>query len=277
MNPIRPSADAGVIHDIDPKTASWKYLSFRAVRLGDRERWAGHSSSNEIALVPIRGRATVEAGGKSFAFDRTSVFEAMPSVLYMPPGTSFTVEAAAGGFEFTVGGAPAEGRYPLRLFTPPDMRVEMRGGANATRQVNHILGPHLPAERIYLFEVYTPSGFWSGWPPHRHDGEEGSAYVEETYYYKVQPDGGWAFHRNYTKDGEVNEMLLVRDGDLVLVPRGFHPVGAPPGSNVYYLNYMGGELLDEARATPPVDDADWAWMRREWDGKPISLPIGKEP
>lgn len=274
MDPIKPVSGNGIILDIDPAKAGWKYLSFRVVRLGPGERYGGDSAGNEVAMVPIEGSGHVRSGRETFALTRASVFTGLPSVVYMPPGTGFTVDAGDAGFEFTIGGAPAEGRYPLRLFTPEDMRVEMRGGANARRQVSHILGPHLPAERLYLFEAYTPSGFWSGWPPHRHDGEGGSAYVEETYYYKVRPHNGWAVHRNYTGDGEVDDVMIVRDGELVLVPRGFHPVGAPPGSNVYYLNYMGGDLLDEARATPPVDDADWAWMRDAWDGRPLELPVG---
>lgn len=276
MNPIRPTADAGVLLDVDPEGAGWTYVSFRAVRLADGESFADDTGRREVALVPIAGAGTVFAAGERFALRRESVFTELPYVLYLPPGTRYTVEAGGSGFEFTVGGAPAEGRYPLRLFRPEEMYVEMRGGANAYRQVSHVLGPHMPAERLYLFEVYTPSGSWSGWPPHRHDGEEGSAYVEEVYYYKIRPQHGWGIHRNYTNDGQLNELILVRDGDLVLVPRGFHPVVAPPGSNLYYLNYMAGELQDEARATPPVDDAEWAWMREDWAGRPVPLPIEPE-
>ncbi|HKI58213.1 MAG TPA: 5-deoxy-glucuronate isomerase [Trueperaceae bacterium] len=276
MNPIRPTSDHGVMLDVSPESAGWTYVSFRAVRLAGGETYRGETGGREVAMVPIQGAATVRAGSESFRLTRESVFTELPFVLYLPPGTRFGVEAEEPGFEFTVGGAPAEGRYPLRLFRPDEMRVEMRGGANAYRQVSHVLGPHLPAERLYLFEVYTPSGSWSGWPPHRHDGEEGSAYVEETYYYKVEPANGWGIHRNYTKGGDVDELIVVRDGDLVMVPRGFHPVVAPPGSNLYYLNYMAGELQDEARATPPVDDADWAWMREDWEGRPVKLPIRSE-
>lgn len=272
MNPIRPEGDHGVLVEVDPASAGWRFLSFRAVRLGVGERSRGHTGGDEVALVPIAGTGRVEVEGERFDLSRPGVFEALPSVLYLPPGTEYVVVAES-TFEFTVGGAPAEGRYPLRLFRPDEMRVEMRGGANAYRQVSHVLGPHLPAERLYLFEVYTPSGSWSGWPPHRHDGEEGSAYVEETYYYKVLPAHGWGIHHNYTSDGAVDDLLRVRDGDLVLVPRGFHPVVAPPGSNLYYLNYMAGDLLDGARATPPVDDAEWAWMREDWAGRPLVLPI----
>ena len=276
MNPIRPTTDHGVLVDVDPASAGWTYLSFRAMRLAPGEHYDGDTAGSEVALVPIDGAARVEVGDRAFDLRRAGVFESLPSVLYLPPGTAFTVVASS-EFEFTIGGAPASGRYPLRLFRPEDMKVEMRGGANAYRQVSHVLGPHLPAERLYLFEVYTPSGFWSGWPPHRHDGEDGSAYVEETYYYKIRPAHGWGIHRNYTRDRELDELVLVRDGDLVLVPRGFHPVAAPPGSNLYYLNYMAGELLDGARATPPVDDPDWAWTRDAWDGRPLHLPIRSEP
>ena len=244
------------------------------MRLEASEAYTGETEGQEAALVPLEGAARVTANGASFLLERKSVFAGLPHVLYLPPGTRYRVEART-AFTFALGGAPASGRYPLRLFRPEEMKVEIRGGANATRQVNHVLGPHLPAERLILFEVYTPSGFWSGWPPHRHDGRMGSAYLEETYYYQITPKHGFAIHRNYTKDTDLDECLLARDGDLILVPEGYHPVAAPPGSNVYYLNYLAGELLDEARATPPKDDPDWAWMREDWAGKPITIPISE--
>lgn len=118
------------------------------------------------------------------------------------------------------------GRFPERLFRPEEMRRELRGGGAALRQVNHILGPDLPAERLILYEVYTPSGRFSGWPPHRHDGIQGSAYMEEIYLYRVEPKGAFAIHVNYDDEG-LSQVFLARDLDLVLVPRGYHPVAAP--------------------------------------------------
>ncbi|RIH85484.1 5-deoxy-glucuronate isomerase [Meiothermus luteus] len=252
---------------------AWRYLSFWVLALGPGEVEEGESGGLELALVPLSGRVQVEVGGQAFELSRRDVFSGPPSVLYLPPGSAYRIEAL-GEAELALGGAPAEGRYPLRLFRPGEMRVEMRGGANALRQVTHILGPHLPAERLILYEVYTPSGFWSGWPPHRHDGRMGSLYIEETYYYKIQPAHGFAIHRNYSPEDGLDELLLAQDGDLILVPRGYHPVAAPPGSNVYYLNYMAGEATGEARATPPVDDPAWAWMRQDWAGRPLRLPVG---
>ncbi len=260
---------------VTPQTVPWTWLSFAVERLEAGETFAAETGNLEVALVPLEGAATVTVGAEEFALSRDSVFTELPHVLYLPPGTPYTVHATS-SFAFSVGGAPAEGALPVRLFEPAEMRVELRGGANATRQVTHILGPDLPAERLLLYEVYTPSGHWSGWPPHRHDGQHGSLQIEETYYYRVQPATGWAVHRNYSPEDGLDELLLARDGDLILAPRGYHPVGAPPGSNVYYLNYMAGEAVGAARATPPVDDADWAWMRGDWTGKPLSIPFGKD-
>jgi 5-deoxy-glucuronate isomerase len=261
---------------VTPETAPWTYLSFAVHRLEAGEMFSGESGSLELALVLIAGTATVQVGSHEFQLSRRGVFLEMPHVLYLPPGSRLTVHAES-TLEFSLGGAPAEGRYPLRLLHPREMRSELRGGANATRRVNHILGADLPAERLLLYEVYTPSGFWSGWPPHRHDGHHGSLYIEETYYYKIQPSSGWAIHRNYSPEDDLDELLLARNGDLILAPKGYHPVAAPPGSNVYYLNYMAGEALNEARATPPVDDPDWAWMRQNWAGEPFDLETVHAP
>lgn len=274
MNQRKPRSGPGVLLEVNPSTAGWKYLLFEVVALPPGYTHKTQTGNREAALVPLFGELQVRAAGQTFNLKRQDVFSELPQVLYLPPGSEFVVDAVTQA-QFALGSAPAEGRYPLRLFQPEEMRSEMRGGANATRQVNHILGPDLPAERLILYEVYTPSGFWSGWPPHRHDGRMGSLYIEETYYYRITPQTGWAVHRNYSPQDGLDELLLVQDGDLVLAPKGYHPVAAPPGSNVYYLNYMAGEALNEARATPPVDDPDWGWMREDWAGKPLSLPIGK--
>lgn len=273
-NHLKPGTGIGNLVEVSPASAGWKYLSFQVVALPPGYTQKSNTGGREMALVPLSGELQLMAGGQVFELGRKDVFSELPSVVYLPPRTEYVVKASSEA-QFALGSAPAEGRYPLRLFGPQDIKVEMRGGANATRQVSHILGPDLPAERLLLYEVYTPSGFWSGWPPHRHDGRLGSLYIEETYYYKISPSTGWAIHRNYSPEDGLDELLLVRDGDLVLSPKGYHPVSAPPGSNVYYLNYMAGEALNEQRSIPPIDDPDWGWMRQDWAGKPLELPIGR--
>lgn len=266
---LKPNRHGNVA--VIPQTAGWRYLSFEVVNLDGT--FEGNSGRNEVAIVPQQGQLSAKAGEQTFNLSRKGVFKELPSVLYLPPHTAFQV---SGTGAFAYGGAPAEGTLPIRLIRPAEMRVEMRGGANATRQVTHILGPDLPAERLLLYEVYTPSGNWSGWPPHRHDGQLGSLYIEETYYYRILPAYGWAIHRNYSPEDDEDEALIARDGDLILSGRGYHPVAAAPGSNVYYLNFMAGEAVGETRKTPPVDEALWGWMRQDWAGKALELPLRGE-
>lgn len=268
---IHPAQDSDVLIDVTPHSAGWDYLSFKVVRLATGQSHTIDTAGNEVAIVPLQGRAALRAGDATFTLARSGVFEQMPEILYVPPRHSVQITAVS-TFEFAYGGAPAEGKYPLRLFRPGEMKAEVRGGGAATRQVNHVLAAPLPAERLILFEVYVPGGMYSGWPPHCHDGYEGSPYLEETYYYRTRPEHGYCIHRNYRRDSDFDEVFTVRNGDLVLVTQGFHPVAVPPGTNVYFLNYLAGELRDEARATPPFDDPDWGWMKADYGGNPLPLP-----
>ena len=269
---IRPDDDAATLIDVTPTSAGWKYLSFSVVAMS-----AGHTrtiatGSNEMAFVPLEGQGVCSVNGHQHQISRKSVFDEPPHILYVPPNQKVTIDASA-NFEFAYGGAPAEGKYPVRLFEPSEMKQEVRGGGAATRQVNHVLAHPLPAERLILFEVYVPGGMYSGWPPHCHDGYAGSPYLEEVYYYRVNPQEGFAIHRNYRLDNDFDELFTVHNGDLVLVTQGFHPVAVPPGSNIYFLNYLAGDLLDEDRGTPPFDDPNWAWMKEDYEGNKLKLPV----
>ena len=270
---IRPQKETNILIDVTPESAGWDYLSFKVVKLKAGEMYQQDSAGDEVALVPLVGSGGVTANDKQFAISRHNYFAEPPHILYAPPQTALTVTAAT-DFEFAIGGAPAEGKYPIRLFKPEEMKREVRGNGAALRQVNHVLAHPLPAERLILFEVYVPGGCYSGWPPHCHDRYAGSPYLEETYYYRIEPQAsGYCIHRNYRVDNDFDELFTVRDGELVLVTQGFHPVAVPPGSQVYFLNYLAGELLDEARGTPPYDDPDWGWMKQDYDGNKLSLPV----
>ncbi len=272
MHLLKSDPSASVRLEVTPQSAGWQYLSFKVLALEAGATHIEDTKGNEVAVVPLAGRGRFSAGGETYEVAREGVFGGLPSVLYAPPGERIVAEAGS-AFEFALGGAPAEGKYPVRLFRPEEMKVEVRGGGAARRQVNHILAYPLPAERLILYDVYVPGGAWSGWPPHCHDGYQGSPYLEEVYYYRIEPPEGFAVHRNYRRDTDFDEIFVVRDGDLVLVTQGFHPAAAAPGSSVYFLNYLAGELVDEARATPPLDDADHAWIKGNWEKNLLQLPV----
>jgi 5-deoxy-glucuronate isomerase len=149
--------------------------------------------------------------------------------------------------------------------------VEIRGGGNATRQINHIITPAFEAHRLLVVEVYTPGGNWSSYPPHKHDVHDPPREVdlEEIYYYRVSRPEGYAIQRVYTADRRLDATITVRDGELVLVPEGYHPVVAAHGYDVYYLNALAGS----ARSMAASDDPDHAWVRSGWKDKDPRLPL----
>ena len=269
---LRSNPEGTVALDVTPESAGWKGLRFRVSQLKAGETSEFSTGGDEFAITPLQGKYTITVGDQSFDISRSSVFDEMPHILYVPPGNDVRIIASS-DCEFAAGGAPAEGKYPLRLFTPDEMHGEVRGGGAAKRQVNHVLAHPLPAERLILFEVYVPGGIWSGWPPHCHDGFQESAYLEETYYFRTDPDYSFAFHRNYRIDEDFDESFAVGDRDLVLVTKGFHATAAAPNSKLYFLNYLAGDLYDDERARPPHDDPKFAWIRQDWEANPTTLPL----
>jgi 5-deoxy-glucuronate isomerase len=268
---VVPSRESPVRMAVTPASAGWTYVGFSVLMLGDGESTTVAADDRERAIVPLSGAGAAQVGGSSYPLARTTVFEQMPDVLYAPPG--FTVELT-GPLEVAIGSAPAEGRYPVRLFRSSEMRSELRGGGAAYRQVNHLLNAPLPAERLIVFEVYVPRGTWSGWAPHCHDGRDGSPYLEETYYFRLDPADGFAMHRNW-RDGEdgFDELFSARDGECVLVPGGYHSSVACPSSHMYFLNVLAGELLDDARSTPPCFHSAYTWIQDDWSAGAWELPV----
>ena len=268
---LRPDPSAPVRLSVTPATAGWTYLSFAVVDLGPGERHEQRLDDQETAVVPLRGSATVRVGDVTDRIARTDVFEEMPRIAYAPPGAAVEV-TADDRFEFAVGCAPAEGVYPARLVEPAQMKSEIRGGGAARRQVNHVLAPPIDAERLILYEVYVPRGSWSGWPPHCHDGFDGSPYLEETYYFRLDPADGFAMHRNWRVDEDFDEVLTAGDGDCALVTKGYHSTAAAPGSHMFFLNYLAGALVDGERVTPPCFHQAYTWIEEDWDAFGWDLP-----
>ncbi|NNC80902.1 MAG: 5-deoxy-glucuronate isomerase [Acidimicrobiales bacterium] len=269
---VRNTGGPGVRVEITPESAGWTYLSFSVVSLGDGESHSDVREGQETAIVPLAGKASITAGAETFTVSRESVFTEMPHIVYAPPGAPMTV-VADGGFEFAIGSAPAEGKYPVRLIEPSMMKSEVRGGGAARRQVNHVLAPPIDAERLILYEVYVPRGTWSGWAPHRHDGVEGSPYLEETYFFRLDPGDGFAMHRNWAPEDDMDEILLAHDGDVALVPKGYHSSVACPSSHMMFLNYLAGELVDKDRITPPCFHEAYTWIQDDWEKDSWTLPV----
>jgi 5-deoxy-glucuronate isomerase len=255
--------DGGLV--VTPESAGWRYLSFSVVALDAGDSYSDLRPDQETAIVPLSGNGVITAGEQSFSIGRESVFTQMPEIVYVTPGDEMTVVASDHGFEFAIGSAPAEGMYSTRLIKPGQMKSEVRGGGASHRQVNHVLAPPVDAERLILYEVYVPRGSWSGWAPHRHDGVDGAPYLEETYLFRLDPGDGFAMHRNWAPEDGFDETVVLHDGDVALVPKGFHSSVACPGSNMFFLNYLAGELVDKERSTPPCFHESYTWIHDDWE------------
>jgi 5-deoxy-glucuronate isomerase len=241
---------------VTPELAGWQYLSF-GVR---RAPFSDATGETEVALVVLGGRCRVRAEGEEWELGgRTAVFDGLPWALYLPRDMSYEVEGDA---EIGICGARCEARREPMLIRPDDVEIEVRGAGNATRQINHIVKPEFPAERLLVVEVFTPAGNWSSYPPHKHDEDNppGEVVLEETYYFRTAHPEAFAVQRLYSPRHSLDLTETVRDGDVMLVPYGYHTTAAAHGYDLYYLNALAGDRRSMAAA----DDPALAWIRGAW-------------
>ena len=229
---------------VTPASAGWRYVGFSAHRLAPAERMTLAADDRERCVVVLAGIVDVEVPGHAWRAigDRASVFDdRAPYAVYVPNGLAIQV-AAYGAAEIGVASAPGRGTHPARLIEPGAMAQSVRGTGSNTRYVCDILPQSAPADHLLVVEVRTPAGHSSSYPPHKHDTDDPprETFLEETYYHRLRPAQGFAFQRVYTDDRSLDEAMAVENHDVVMVPRGYHPVCAPHGYDVYYLNVMAG-------------------------------------
>jgi 5-deoxy-glucuronate isomerase len=243
---VKARREGREIVNVTPASAGWKHVGFRALRLtpGDSERIA--TGARELCIVVLAGTVDVTVGSRTFEElgTREHVFDdCAPAALYVPAHHAITIEAD-GPAEVAMCSAPCDDRpRQVKLLDPAAMKRSTRGRGSNTRQVCDILPHDDPtAAHLLVVEVRTPAGHSSSYPPHKHDSEAPPAetQLEETYYHRLNPPQGFAFQRVYTDDRSLDEAMAVEDHDVVLVPRGYHPVVAPHGYELYYLNVMAG-------------------------------------
>lgn len=234
-------ADDGTVLDITPDSAGWRYVGFRVVRLKAGSGYTHTEEGREACLVILTGTVTVTAGDEIFEAigGRKSVFDGAATSVYVPAGVRYAMEATTDA-EIAICTAPGSGAGQVRLIR--SAAVEVRGQGTNTRHVRNILSDTDAAESLLVVEVITPGGHWSSYPPHKHDRDAfpEETLLEETYYHRLSPPQGFAFQRVYTDERDIDETMAVEDGDVVMVPRGYHPVGTPHGYDLYYLNVMAG-------------------------------------
>jgi 5-deoxy-glucuronate isomerase len=250
----------GLVCGIDPASAGWDWITFHVYRMEPGQRVERRADDQERLVLLLEGYARVLAGEQDLGVvgARMSVFDGPPApVVLVEPGLAVSVIAETVAL-VAIAAAPGGPSRRTALVTSGEILVEERGEGNTTRRIHHLLPPSAEAGRLIAFEAYTPGGHWSSYPPHKHDTENPpvEARLEELYYYRFARPQGFAFARVYTPDRSLDETMTPMDGDLVLVPEGYHPVGVPAGYDCWYLNIMAGPK----RAWCFTVDPDHAWL-----------------
>jgi 5-deoxy-glucuronate isomerase len=244
----RKNAHGRVVH-VTPESAGWTHVGFDLHRLRPGEMLYAETGGNEVCLVFVTGKGYASANDRELGLlgARMSPFEGKPWSVYIPENSDWVVTAET-DLELAVCSAPGlGGGLPERVIAPDDLVQETRGKGTNTRYVTNILPESEPADSLLVVEVITPGGHTSSYPPHKHDQDNlpAESALEETYYHRLDPPQGFAFQRVYTDADEqgvraLDEAMAVEDGDVVLVPKGYHPCAACHGYDLYYLNVMAG-------------------------------------
>jgi len=275
---IKPNSKSKVYHKITPESANWNHLYFEARTMTLGEHWGNDTQNNEMVIVLLGGnfKVTSDKGHWETINGRKDVFSGVAHTLYLPRHTKFNLEATSNDLDIAYGWCESDADFPAKLITPEDTPVVIFGGDNATRQFNDLIPPGFGCSRIVSREVYTPSGNWSSFPAHKHDerildknGNVLEPIQEETYFYKFQKPEAYAIQQVYTKDKSLDEIVKARHNDVVLIPKGFHPVVAEHGFHCYYLNFLAGSDQCLANTTDP----DHEWIYDSWTSKDSRLPL----
>jgi 5-deoxy-glucuronate isomerase len=262
---------------VTPEQAGWAYCGLRVLELGPGAAHTFASGGDELLVMPLEGGGVVECESRRFELaGRDGVFAGVTDFAYVPRDAEVRV-SSRGRARFVLPSARATSRLDPAYGPAEEVPVELRGAGQASRQVNNVCTPaSFPADKMIVVEVLTPGGNWSSYPPHKHDEQRtDEVELEEVYYFEIGGADGLGYQRVYSSgpDRQIDVCAEVRDGDVVLVPYGYHgPSMAAPGYDMWYLNVMAGPA---ERAWRFCDDPAHAWVRGTWDGQAIDprLPM----
>jgi len=282
--PSTDTQDPDLILAVTPESAGWDFISFQARKLRTGNQWPFSSGENELAIILLSGAISIRSTrGSWHDLERKDVWTSAATALYLPRNTEFTITAERDS-EFAVTWVPTDEDHEPWLIQTQDVPISVRGGDNVSRQINDLLPPGSPVHRLVLVEVYTPSGNWSSYPPHKHDvhiedeaGHLIETDLEEVYFYKIDKSEGYAYQRVYTDENSplqqagypIDALVMAKNNCAVLIPEGYHPVVSAPGYTTYYLNVLAGS----AQSLANQDDPHFSWVKESYKSVDPRLPL----
>ena len=240
------------------------YTGFALLSLDAKGKYSGSTDSAEVALVILSGKCTITVDGKVYENlgQRKDVFAGPSTTVYVPIQSSYSVAESQGlPVSVAVLEATATKKYASFVVKPEEVVLNHRGVLNYQRDVHDILTTNAEGkvDRIVVGETFTVPGHWSSYPSHKHDTQNMpyETKMDEIYHFKVKPTEGFGVQVLYSDDLSLREAHMIKDGDSMALPEGYHPVVAAPGFQVYYLWVMAGPY---SRELTPCDDPKLAWI-----------------
>lgn len=234
---LKPKAGNGLRWIVKRKRQDLSLIDFGLATLNRGEALRDGTKDEEAVFYLFGGSCTVKGDGFSFTKvgERDDVFDGKASAVYLPPHTRYVIEAET-EVRAAMCRAPATAGGPAQVIRPKDVNVRKVGKDNWSRDVHDVGVENVGARSLIFGETFNPPGNWSSSPPHKHDVDNPPHEVklEELYHYRLKPAQGFGLQRVYTADG-YDQVFVVEDGDVVTLPRGYHPVVAAPGYDLYYF------------------------------------------
>jgi 5-deoxy-glucuronate isomerase len=215
-----------------PEKAAVTNLHYGRIILGSGDAPLEFSTgTHETGLVCLGGRATVEVAAKRFEMGRYDA-------LYVPRDSAIRVTPLDSGCDLAEVSAPVTGQYPLKFVSFAEVQKTptlhfLTGGATDQRDLHILIGKNVEAGRIVAGVTFVKPGNWASWPPHEH-----AAMLEEAYLYIDMPAPAWGLQLVYTNPRDPELIVAVREGDVVVMPEGYHPNVAAPGSSIGFMWMM---------------------------------------
>lgn len=226
---------------VSSENSDVKKINFAVIKNGQNQTYKGTTNGEESVFILTEGKIQFSLEDKLFArLSRKNVFSEPPSAVYLPPYSNYLIEFEQ-KTEICVASCTAKGTAQPKAIESKDMRFSRRGHDGYFRNITEIIPENFPSERLIVGETISDPGNWVSYPPHKHDTDNPpeETSMEEIYFFKLNPKTGFGTIRIFN-DSEDN-IFVVKNNELITIPRGYHPISVPPKHQIYYLWILAGE------------------------------------
>jgi 5-deoxy-glucuronate isomerase len=225
---------------VKPGETASRNLFYGRVRLApDDAPIAIETAGHETGFICLNGSGKITTDAQSFHMTRYDA-------LYVPRNSYVVVESDE-AFDIAELSSPVENKYPLKFIAFSDVQQDsalhfIAGKPPTQRNLNILIGKNVEGGRIMAGVTFSSEGNWTSWPPHEHHN-----MLEEAYLYIDMPEPQWGIQMVYTNLDEPELVQVVHEGDVMLMPQGYHPNVAAPGGQINFLWMMAANREGEDR------------------------------